>query len=251
MGKCWIWATGIIILASGLVMGEEFRNKIFSQAQFLYHLGNRGLNNLVTGMTGDPECNLPIPRIYVNHDEDSDGIWDADDLVAGARRDAARRPRYKDAYYRGGYPPDNEGVCTDVIWRAFREAGYNLKAMVDRDIQANRREYPRVDRPDPNIDFRRVLNLHVFMRRHARALTCRLIPNNIANLQEWQGGDIVIFGSPYNHIAIVSDRRRQDGVPLIIHNRSPYTMEEDALLYWHHQVSPIIGHYRWEKKPAL
>ena len=34
-------------------------------------------------------------------------------------------------------PPDTEGVCTDVIWRAFKNAGYSLKDMVDEDIKNN------------------------------------------------------------------------------------------------------------------
>ena len=52
----------------------------------------------------------------------------------GARKDAEIHPRYNGAYYDGGYPPDDIGVCTDVIWRAFKNAGYNLKDMVDNDI---------------------------------------------------------------------------------------------------------------------
>lgn len=195
---------------------------------------------------GAAECGLAIPRIQVEHDQDGDGILDLDDILDGARKDAANRPKYIDAYYRGGYPPDHEGVCTDVIWRSFRNAGYELKDMVDKDIRANPRAYPRVDRPDPNIDFRRVLNLHPFFRRHALSLTIEVVPHDIDNLSQWQGGDIVIFGAPYHHIAVVSDRRRVDGVPYIIHNRSPFTMEEDALLHWHKYVSPIVGHYRWK-----
>jgi uncharacterized protein YijF (DUF1287 family) len=120
--------------------------------------------------------------------------------------------------------------------------------MVDQDIRDHCGEYPRVERPDPNIDFRRVPNLHSFFRRHGRSQTRQISPGKITNLQEWQGGDIVIFGPPYNHIAMVSDHRRKDGVPYLIYNRSPYTMEEDTLLYWAKELSPIIGHYRWVKK---
>ena len=49
-----------------------------------------------------------------------------------------RSPVYKSAYYVGGYPPATEGVCTDVVWRAFKEAGYDLKKMIDADIAAKR-----------------------------------------------------------------------------------------------------------------
>jgi uncharacterized protein len=234
-----------LMIFLGIIVYVLFGRSLSPKAQFGYHACNRFVNNLVSGMLGEPKCALPIPRIRVNHDQDGDGILDQDDILAGARQDATNRPKYVSVYYRGGYPPDHEGVCTDVIWRAFKNAGYDLKAMVDRDIRKNTSEYPRVDRPDPNIDFRRVPNLQSFFRRHAQSLTKEIISWNVANLKEWQGGDIVIFDQPYQHIAIVSDRRRKDGVPYIIHNRSPYTMEEDALLYWNNKLSPIIGHYRW------
>ena len=95
-------------------------------------------------------------------------------LLDGARGEAARRTRYRSAYHAGGFPPDGEGVCTDVIWRAFRAAGYDLKGMMDADIRKNREEYPRISWPDPNIDFRRVPNQTVFFRRHAQTLTTRM-----------------------------------------------------------------------------
>lgn len=189
-----------------------------------------------------------IPKIVINHDEDQDGIKDQEDIVQGARKDAANKPLYKSVYYNGGYPPDNEGVCTDVIWRAFQNAGYDLKKMVDKDIRQTLKAYPRVEmQPDPNIDFRRVPNLTVFFTRHATVLTNELIPNNAENLAQWQGGDIIVFAKPVEHIGIVSDKRRLDGVPYLIHNAGPYTREEDALLYWQNNVSKIIGHYRWPK----
>jgi uncharacterized protein YijF (DUF1287 family) len=234
-----------LMIFLGISVYVFFGRSLSPKMRFGYYFCNRFIYNLVLGMFGESKCTLPIPRIRVNHDQDGDGVADQDDILAGARRDAANRPKYVNAYYRGGYPPDNEGVCTDVVWRALKNAGYDLKAMVDRDIQKNASEYPRVDRPDPNIDFRRVPNLQSFFRRHAQSLTKEIIPWNVANLQEWQGGDIVIFGRPYQHIAVVSDCRRKDGVPYIIHNRSPYTMEEDALLYWNSRLSPIVGHYRW------
>ncbi len=234
-----------LVIVLGIIVCVFFGRRFLPEVRFGYYICNRFVNNLVLGMFGEPKCTLPIPRIRVNHDQDGDGILDQDDILAGARRDAANRPKYISVYYRGGYPPDHEGVCTDVIWRAFKNAGYDLKAMVDRDIRKNSFAYPRVEQPDPNIDFRRVPNLQSFFRRHAQSLTKEIIPWNVANLKDWQGGDIVIFDQPYEHIAVVSDHRRKDGVPYIIHNRSPFTIEEDALLYWNSRLSPIIGHYRW------
>lgn len=196
-----------------------------------------------------PDPGLNIPRLSVDHDQDGDGVKDLEDILHGAREDARNRPSYRSAYYSGGYPPNDEGVCSDTIWRALKSAGYNLKNMVDMDIKANVRVYERVNGdPDPNIDFRRVPNLVTFFKRHASVLTIQIIPGNTKNLQEWQGGDIVVFGKPLDHIAIVSDKRRQDGVPLIIHNSGPYTQEEDMLLYWHENISPIIYHFRYPKQ---
>ncbi len=151
-----------------------------------------------------------VPRLECPVDRDGDGLDDLDDIVAGARLEVAARTRYHDGYYAGGYPPDGEGVCTDVIWRAFRAAGYELKNLVDQDIHDHTADYPRVaGRPEPNIDFRRVPNLRVFFSKSAARLTTEVRPGDAANLAEWQGGDIVIFGPPHEHIAIVSDRRRR------------------------------------------
>lgn len=186
---------------------------------------------------------LRVEEIRCTHDQDGDGINDMDDILQGARKELKNRPRYKSTYYAGGYPPANEGVCTDVIWRALQNAGYNLKDMIDKDIAQNVSEYPRVisqGGPDPNIDFRRVDNLNVFFRRYAQVLTTELIPNDPENLKQWQRGDIVVFADP-GHIAIVSDKRRRDGVPLIIHNAGPWPREEDVLL---HPSIKIVGHYR-------
>jgi uncharacterized protein YijF (DUF1287 family) len=188
---------------------------------------------------------VKVERLLSGLDKDSDGFDDLDDIVRGARSEAQRAPTYKSAYYQGGYPPQDEGVCTDVIWRAFKDAGYDLKKMVDDDIARNVAAYPRINgKPDPNIDFRRVPNLTTFFKRHADSLTVKISPGDKNNLKLWQGGDIVVFGSPAPHIAIISDKRRRDGVPLLIHNAGPYAKENDCLLYW---TSPITYHFRYPK----
>lgn len=195
---------------------------------------------------------INIEKITIDSDKDGDGILDLDDIVYGARKEAEARPRYKDAYYAGGYPPETEGVCTDVVWRAFLEAGYDLKKMVDEDIKGNVEDYPRIfrnnERPDPNIDFRRVQNLISFFKKYATELTTEIIPWDADNLKQWQGGDIVTFALPYEHIGIVSDKRRNDGVPYMIHNGGPYATESDSLLRWHQNISEITYHFRFPKQ---
>jgi len=187
---------------------------------------------------------IKVDKIIVNSDENSDGILDLDEIVLGARLDAENKPKYTNKYYVGGYPPDDEGVCTDVVWRAFKKAGYNLKNMVDKDIKANLKQYPRVEgKPDPNIDFRRVPNLVSFFTRNGEILTLDLKAGDSDNLKLWQGGDIVTFDHP-QHVAIISDKRRVDGIPYIIHNAGPFTLEEDKLLKW---MPKITGHFRYPK----
>lgn len=182
-----------------------------------------------------------IETILSANDYDDDGIDDFTDIMLGARNDAINKPKYKSVYYAGGYPPDNEGVCSDVIWRAFKNAGYNLKDMIDIDIKNNPSDYPGLDDvPDSNIDFRRVRNLKVFFDKYATKLT--LDPYEVAS---WQPGDIVIFGKNYTHIGIISDKRNKDGIPYLIHNAGQYNREEEALIKWY-KKSGITGHYRYE-----
>ncbi|MCX7749462.1 MAG: DUF1287 domain-containing protein [Clostridia bacterium] len=201
-------------------------------------------DRLIADIEVEPTPYIKIDKIAVNIDRDKDGILDLEDIVEGARLDAVNKPIYKNAYYSGGYPPDSEGVCTDVIWRAFKCAGYNLKDMLDKDINKYTSRYPRVEgKPDPNIDFRRVPNLYVFFKKFGKSLVTSVKPYDVENLKEWQGGDIVVFDNP-QHIAIVSDKRRPDGIPYIIHNAGPYTRECDELLLW---IDGIIGHFRFPK----
>lgn len=168
------------------------------------------------------------------NDEDYDGIDDAHDILLGAREYVQSDLKYKSNYYEGGYPTDEYSVCTDVIWFAFQSAGYDLKQLIDEDIENNFDLYD-IDIPDPNIDFRRVKNLNVFFKNHATSLTL-----NVEEIAEWQPSDIVVF-SP-SHIAIISDKRNSRGIPYIIHHSSFPLKEEDALT----RNKTIIGHYRWK-----
>ncbi|WMJ81757.1 DUF1287 domain-containing protein [Clostridium sp. MB40-C1] len=185
--------------------------------------------------------NFGIETIHSKNDCNKNGIDDYTDILLGARTDAEKKPKYKSQYYVGGYPPDNEGVCSDVVWRAFKNAGYSLKDMVDEDIKNNLSKYPRITgKPDNNIDFRRVPNLKVFFDRNAKS--CTLNPYKI---EEWQPGDIVIFGKNYTHIGIISDKRNVRGIPFLIHNSAQPVREENVLIRWD-KVRGITGHYRFE-----
>lgn len=210
----------IIVIIFCAILGVLIVFKIYKSYQKVYYAEDFG-----------------IKKIYSSKDYNNNGIDDYTDILLGARMDAENHPTYKSAYYAGGYPPDNEGVCTDVIWRAFKNAGYSLKDMVDEDIKNNVELYPRVNgMPDTNIDFRRVPNLKVYFDRNAILLT-----TDIYEIAQWQAGDIVIFGT--SHIGIISDKRNKKGVPYLIHNANQANREEDALEMWNY-FEPISGHYR-------
>ncbi len=174
-----------------------------------------------------------IEQIHSAADEDRDGMDDQTDILEGALQYTASRPKYKSRYYQTGYPDDGYGVCTDVVAYALRHAGYDLMTLVEADIQANPNDY-NIEEPDIHIDFRRVRNLKVYFAHAALSLT-----TDVSAIEEWQGGDIVIF---QNHIGIVSDRRNRDGVPYVIHHNGPWqkTYEQDIL----EDRDDIIGHYR-------
>jgi len=193
---------------------------------------------------------VKIDKIVCNSDMDSDGISDMDDIVQGARLEIFNHTKYQSNYYEGGYPPLNEGVCTDVIWRALKNAGYDLKTNMDTDIRKNTRDYAKgVVTPDPNIDFRRVKNQYVFFKKYAKSLTTEVKPYNKKNLYEWQAGDIVVL-SKGEHVAVISDKRRKDGVPYILHNASTFAKEENVLLKWSRN-GRIIGHFRFPSEKSF
>ncbi len=145
-------------------------------------------------------------------DKDNDGIDDQTDILNSAYAYIGTEPKYKSKYYDGGYPDDEYGVCTDVVAQALLGAGYDLQQLVDEDIRTNPDGYD-IEKPDENIDFRRVRNLKVYFEHTAIPLT-----TDTEEIEEWQAGDIVIFEK---HIAIIADKRNRRGVPFIIHNGNP------------------------------
>jgi len=89
-----------------------------------------------------------------------------------------RGVRFVPAYRRIAYPmgdvPAKEGVCADVVVRAYRAIGIDLQVRIHDDMKHHLALYPRAWRmrgPDANIDHRRVLNLRVFFARQGKRAT--------------------------------------------------------------------------------
>jgi len=200
----------------------------------------------IPNLTGSMQqgSKLKYPQLLSAQDQNQNGISDSMDIVNGARQEVAQGTVYDGSYFQGGYPPEGRGACSDVIWRALKNAGYDLKKMVDDDIRSNPNIYGATGRkPEPNIDFRRVSNLQIFFKSHAQELTTEIVPGDVTNLTNWQPGDIVVFGLPLEHIGIISNQRGPEGVPLMIHNCGPKASEDSYyLLNW---PSKITHHFRF------
>jgi len=170
-------------------------------------------------------------------------------LVEAALERTRHRVTYDGAYrsipYPNGDVPSDQGVCTDVVIRAYRALGIDLQRLVHEDMQAHFDAYPSrrlwgLSGPDANIDHRRVPNLQAFFRRLGKRLPVSREPGDYAS------GDLVTWMLPGNlpHIGIVTDRRTLDGQrPLIVHNIGAGPSLEDTLLSF-----PITGHYRYSPR---
>ena len=159
-----------------------------------------------------------------------------------ARRQIGITIEYDGSYerltYPGGDVPIERGVCTDVVIRALRHLGFDLQKEVHEDMKRNFAAYPKhwgLKRPDKNIDHRRVPNLQTFFKRRGWGLPVT------ENPADYKPGDLVtsLVGGSLPHIMIVSDRKSEDGTPLVIHNIGAGTVEEDCLFLF-----PLTGHYR-------
>lgn len=173
-----------------------------------------------------------IEPFISNIDKDQDGMDDQSDIVNNVYAYIETKPKYKSKYYEGGYPNDEYGVCTDLVAIALKNAGYDLMELVNLDILNHPDDYD-IEIIDKNIDFRRVRNLMIYFENHAISLT-----TDINDIDEWHGGDIVIFKE---HIGIISSKRNFKGIPLLIHHGNPFQIryEEDVL-----ERYEILGHYR-------
>ena len=155
--------------------------------------------------------------------------------------------------YPGGDVNPDEGVCTDLVVRALRNAGTDLQRLVRSDIGLNKKAYG-VKTPDKYIDHRRVWILNTFFKRKWKSLSTELI-----NPEDWQSGDVIVWNTgskTHLHIGIAGNKKRRDGFPYVIHNMRyiPFvykgkTTEQDVLegpkfLWFTLHKWEIIGHYR-------
>ena len=164
-------------------------------------------------------------------------------IVQQARKQIGIVNSYDSSYYQDWYPPVDRGACTDVIIDTLEWLWYPFKKKIDSDILVHKNIYGIVN-PDPNIDFRRVRIVKIFLEQYAESLSI-----NTQNFNHRQAGDIVTFDQIPGglwHIGIVSSKRADDGRPLLIHNYGFWTTEDDMLMKrpakisWHYRVINLL-----------
>lgn len=163
-------------------------------------------------------------------------------LIKAAKDQVGKTIRYNPKYQKITFPlgdvPIEEGVCTDVIIRAFRELELDLQKLVHEDMKKNWNVYPKkwgLKKTDSNIDHRRVPNLMTYFQRK----------NMVVRDGKFKPGDIVVWdlGGGILHIGLLSNQTTKsifEERPLVFHNIAHGVQEEDIL-----RSFKIVGHYRY------
>ena len=167
-------------------------------------------------------------------------------LVVAALARTSHPVTYDGSYYAMSYPggdvPVDIGVCTDVVIRSYRALDIDLQRLVHEDMSENFDLYRSqqiwgLQKPDANIDHRRVPNLQVFFKRHGKELRTSADP------ESYRPGDIVTWMLPGNlpHIGIVTDKISTSTRNwMVVHNIGRGPKLEDMLFKYQ-----ITGHYRY------
>ncbi|MDD3520638.1 MAG: DUF1287 domain-containing protein [Actinomycetota bacterium] len=203
---------------------------------------------------------IELDEIDVKADYNRNGNNDAKDIVLGAKKQLEIKAKNifiegsgQPNYYKDGDPPSEWALNTDIIARAFKEAGYDLRLLINEDIQANFEQYPlqklwnqRV--ADIDIDYRRIQNMEKFFQRKAISLITDFNSSDLRNLEKWFPGDVVFFDMNKDgytdNAGIITDSTTRNGTPKIIYNyiEPGYTVEENIL-----ESEIITGHYRYSE----
>ena len=174
-------------------------------------------------------------------DYNNNDIDDYTEFLNAEKQFTKWNPKNISKYYDNAYPEiEKEGVSADLIWYALKTAGYDLRKMVDKDIEKTEKKNTyNVETRDPNIDFRRVQNLDTFFYRNSKILS-----TDIYEIGTFMPGDIIILDNN-ELIGMVSDKYNQNGVPYIIINRGEnQTQKEED--YLEKSERKVTSHYRFE-----
>lgn len=183
-----------------------------------------------------------------SEDRDGDGLVNSLDVLLGAKKLCLNKAAYVSNYralrYPGGDVPRTEGVCTDTLVRALRNAGWDLQREIHEDASKKPQLYPLSGKaPDANIDHRRIRMMLPWFNQNFTK-----VPDSAPYLP----GDLVLFDTFPNkagpdHAGIVSDRLGPSGLPLVVNNWTDgYVEQEMDLLGW----VPVTHRFRVPLQPS-
>ena len=184
-------------------------------------------------------------------DQDHDHIPDSLDIHLGLMKSMINHARYDASYHGVSYPMGDVirevGVCTDVVVRAYRNAGINLQEQLIKDMYKAPKSYALKPgkQPSKGYEHRRVRHLYPYFKRHFRALSTHFDQNS-KSTQAWLPGDLLFMNMWPNskqpaHVGLVSGHIQMSGFPLLAHNaaRFFYASEHDVLF-----AQPLIARFR-------
>ena len=164
-------------------------------------------------------------------------------ILSHAKWQATQDVTYDGSYRIIGYPngdvPDNIGVCTDVVIRAYRAVDVDLQTLIHEDVQTDLGYYYPIlskrgtAKADANIDHRRVHIIRKFLNKNYPE-------SKIKNSEPYLPGDVIVWDNW--HIGILIDEK----IPgtdryYAVHNMGSGPQKED--IYYDEYD---LDHYRWK-----
>jgi len=131
--------------------------------------------------------------------------------------------------YPGGDPGYQQGVCTDVVIRAYRFINIDFQELIHEDMKIAHSEYNKrylTKKLDNNIDHRRTQNIQTYLTRIGAKIS-------VPKVNDYKPGDIVFWDIAAGHTGIVSDKKSLNhGGYMVIHNIGGGAEIEDLLYTW-------------------
>ena len=188
-------------------------------------------------------------RLWRDHDHDH--IPDSLDIHIGLIKSMRNHARYDETIHGVSYPNGDVdisvGVCTDVVVRAYRNAGINLQQLLIKDMQRAPQAYALKagQAPSKGYEHRRVRRLYPYFKRHFKKLSTQF-DTSTKGEQAWLPGDLLFMSfeptaNRPKHVGLISGHTQLSGFPLLAHNaaRLFYASEHDILF-----AQPLIARFR-------
>ena len=184
-------------------------------------------------------------------DHDHDKIPDSLDIHVGMVKSMRNHARYDGSVHGAKYAyqdvPREIGVCTDVVVRAYRNAGINLHDLVFKDMHQAPKSYgvKLGEKIHKGYAHRRVRRLYPYFKRHFQKLSSSF-DRGAKGKQAWLPGDLLFMnfnpnGKKPEHVGLIAGHTQLSGYPLLAHNAAHlfYASEHDVLF-----AQPLIARFR-------